>query len=188
MRTLRISLTDGQSGPYDESVDRQNCQPDQFWDAWNSHQTRQYWHRTELDLNGNPYTVKWYSYAFRNGCGAWVELTMAMEVDGEHPAHTRRQEAPKRAGAPYIPPGQQGRANIGERLQSPHGTWTVTESWIAAKRGAQGDDRDYRSRFTSSGGHVYYLLTHDDGHQEEWSAPDMGDFHRILPDQQQALT
>lgn len=87
-----------------------------------------------------------------------------------------------------IPPTQRGRLNIGERLRSPHGTWTVTESWIANKAEAQGKDRTYGPA-VSGGNHMYYLLTHEDGHQEEWSAPDMAaaGFHRILPDEQQTF-
>jgi len=111
---------------------------------------------------------------------------MAMEADGEHPAYT--QAAPEDpAGRPEIPLTQRGRANVGERLRSPGGTWTVTESWVASKPGAQGEDRDYASPYVSGGRHVYYLLTREDGHQEEWSAPDMVDFHRILPNEQQTL-
>lgn len=91
-----------------------------------------------------------------------------------------------------IPATQLGRASIGERLKSPNGTWRVAESWVADKPGAQGKERDYKAAcvLPNNSDHVYYLLTHDDGHQEEWSAPDMADagFHRILLDEQQTLT
>lgn len=90
---------------------------------------------------------------------------------------------------PTTPLTQRGRATVGERLRSPQGTWTVSESWIADRPGTEGKDRNYKAPFASPahGEHVYYLLTHEDGHQEEWSAPDMVDFHRILGSQQQAL-
>jgi hypothetical protein len=186
MRILRISLTDGEVGPYGEHTDRTDCEPRQFWYQWDSHLTRRHWHRTELDREGNPYTVKWHSDAFHNGRGAWVERTMALEADGEHPAFIRPAAPQAALERPDIPPTQRGRLNIGERLRSPIGTWTVTESWISDKPGAQGEDRDYQSPFVSGDSHVYYLLTREGGHQEEWGAPDMADadFHRILADQQ----
>lgn len=181
MKTLRIDLCDGEVALYGQRTYQEARDPRQFWDQWNSHLTRHHWHRTELDRDGNPYTVKWHSNAFRNGRGAWVELTMAMEADGDHPAFIRLQAAPEEPiGRPETPLTQLGRANIGERLQSPHGTWTVASSWTASKKGDRGISRE----------HTAYLLTHEDGHQEEWFAPDMADadFHRILPDEQQILT
>lgn len=87
-----------------------------------------------------------------------------------------------------IPPTQRGTLNIGERLRSPHGTWAVAESWIADEPGTQGKDRKYGASSVRGDYHMYYLLTHEDGHQEEWCAPDMVDFHRIVPDEQQTLT
>lgn len=91
-----------------------------------------------------------------------------------------------------IRPTQLGRLNVGERLRSPHGTWMVAESWVASEYGAEGKDRDYKAVCVVRGSdsHVYYLLTREDGRQEEWSAPDMGDadFHRLLFDEQQTLT
>lgn len=82
---------------------------------------------------------------------------------------------------PGIPVTQLGRSRVGERLRSPRGIWTVTESWVSSKPGAQGKERDYKAACVApaSGDHVYYVLTHEDGHREEWSAPDMVDFHRI---------
>ena len=190
MQTLRIHLCDGEVALYGERTYQEARDPRQFWDRWNSQLTRNHWHRTELDRDGNPYTVKWESRAFRNGRGAWMELTMAMEADGEHPACIRRAVPDADPERPEVPLAQQGRANIGERLRSPNGMWTVTESWIAQKAGAEGGHRDYVSRSVRTGQHVYYLLTHEDGHQEEWSAPGMGaaGFHRIQTNQQQTLT
>ena len=191
MRTLRINLCDGKVALYGERTYQQAHDPRKFWDHWNSHSTRHYWHRTELDRDGNPYTVKWHSVAFRNGRGAWMEGTMAMEADGEHPACIRPAASLSALERPKVPTTQRGRLNVGERLASPIGTWTVTESWVADKPGAQSKDRDYKAAcvLPNSSSHVRYLLTHHDGHQEEWSAPDMADagFHRVLPDEQQKL-
>ncbi|MFE1205628.1 hypothetical protein ACFW5V_28490 [Streptomyces sp. NPDC058762] len=189
MRVLRISMTDGEVGPCGEYTDREEHDRSQFWGQWNSPMTMHYWHRTELDRNGSPYTIKWYSNAFRNGRGVGVSLTAAMEAEGNHPADTRPQPQPHTDDVQPIPATQRGRANHGERLCSPQGTWTVAESWVAVKLGCQGKDRDYQAPFISGGTHVFYLLTHEDGHQEEWSAPGMtkAGFHRILPEQQQAL-
>lgn len=69
---------------------------------------------------------------------------------------------------------------IDERLRSPHGTWTVARS----RRLSEKDERGRRNEYCT------YLLTHDDGHQEEWRAREMADadFHLILPGEQQTLT
>lgn len=92
---------------------------------------------------------------------------------------------------PDTPVTQLGRAAVGERLRSPQGTWTVADSWIADRPGAEGKDRNYKAPFVAPalGEHVYYILTNEDGRQEEWSAPDMavGDFHRIIDNQQTSL-
>lgn len=161
---------------------------DRFWADWNGVLGRGTWHRTELDPDGNPYTVKWTSSTFRNGYGDQTVRTFALWVDGEHAADTR-PPAPPPPKRPEIPATQRGRAANGERLHNPDGTWTVAESWIADRPGVPGSDRDYRSCLVSGDNHVYYLLTHEDGRQEEWSAADMGDagFHRVTPGQQQTL-
>jgi hypothetical protein len=162
--------------------------PHRFWGDWNGVLGRGKWHRTEQDPDGNPYTVKWSSSAYRNGYGEQAVHTSALWVDGEHGADTRLP-APPPPSRPQIPATQLGRADVGERLRSPHGMWTVTDSWIADKPGAQGEDRDYQSHSIASDRHVYYLLTHEGGRQEEWSAPDMGaaGFHRIVPGEQEML-
>ncbi|MFJ4624241.1 hypothetical protein [Streptomyces sp. NPDC088812] len=75
-----------------------------------------------------------------------------------------------------ISPTQPGRQlHVGERLSSPHGTWTVSE----ARHVPDGPILKFCS----------YLLTHEDGRQEEWRGRDMAeaDFHLILDDQQQTL-
>ena len=169
-----------------EPLEKEYMHPADFWGDWNGLMGFRKWHRTELDPSGNPYTVKWESRAFRNGYGKPAVHTTALWVDGEHSADTR-PPAPPHVPRPVIPSSQAGRAAVGERLRSPHGTWTVIESWIASKAGAQGKDRSYGPS-VSGDSHMYYLLKHEDGHQEEWSAPDMADFHRIQPSQQQALT
>lgn len=177
-------------GIMDSPLINEYTHPHRFWCDWNGILGSHKWHRTETDPSGHPYTVKWESSTFRNGAGKWVVFTTALWADGAHPADTRPPApAPDFAGRPGIPLTQRGRANVGERLRSPHGTWTVTQSWVADKPGAQGEDRDYKATAVNGDRHVYYLLTHEDGHQEEWSAPDMGtaDFHRIQPDEQQTL-
>lgn len=183
MHLLSCYTTNGAMDPLIKEYTR----PGAFWGDWNGLMGSGKWHRTELAPDGTPYTVKWQSRTFRNGAGKPVVSTTALWVDGEHAADTRpRPEAPD--DSPRIPATQAGRVNVGEQLRSPQGTWTVTESWIADKPGAQGEDRDYQSMLLrrGAGTHVYYLLTHADGHQEEWSAPDMveADFHRILSGQQ----
>jgi hypothetical protein len=191
MKILRIALCDGEVALYGERTYQEARKPSQFWGQWNSQLRAHHWHRTELDRDGNPYTVKWYSYAYRDGSGAWSELTTAMDVDGHHPPNTRpaiqRQDL---AESLTIPPTQRGRLSVGERLRSPHGSWTVAEWWIADKAGVQGKDRMYGATSVRGDYHMYYLLTHEDGHQEEWAAPNMADadFHRILPSEQQTLT
>lgn len=154
-----------------------------FWADWNGRMGAGRWCRTGSAPDGTTYTVKWQSRTFRNGAGKSVALTTALWVDGSHDADTTPRAEQPADGSPQIPATQAGRLAVGELLRSPHGTWTVTGSWIADRRGAPPEDRDYRSSWIlhGSGRHVYYLLTHADGHQEEWSAPGMGDagFHRI---------
>ncbi|WP_060888084.1 hypothetical protein [Streptomyces caniscabiei] len=98
-------------------------------------------------------------------------------------------QTPNQTERSPIPPTQRGSLTLGERLRNPCGTWTVSESWVANKAGAQGKDRKHGPASVSGDNHMYYLLAHEDGHHQEWSAPDMADagFHRILPDEQQTL-
>jgi hypothetical protein len=185
MQRLSYFVIDGKGEP----TVMEYPHPSGFWSDWNGLLGNEMWHRTETAPDGSRCTVKWKSETFRNGDGKVVVSTHALWVDGEHPADTRPRPEPQ--DEPEIPATQAGRASIGERLRSPHGEWTVTRSWIADRPNAPEEDRDYRSSavISGSGRTTYYLLTHADGHQEEWSAPDMADagFHRILPDQQQTL-
>lgn len=89
--------------------------------------------------------------------------------------------APARVQQSRLSPTQPGRVlSVGERLRSLHGTWTVARTRRLRETGEQGTGRRYCT----------YLLTHEDGHQEEWRGRDMadGDFHLILPGGQQTLT
>jgi hypothetical protein len=185
MRCLSCYTANGATDP----LIKEYPSPNAFWGDWNGLMGYGMWHRTEQAPDGSPYTVKWKSKTFRNGAGKWVVSTTSLWADGEHPADTR-PPAPPQTPRPEIPKTQAGRLSTGERLRSPHGTWTVAEWWIADKPGAQGKDRKYGATSVRGDSHMYYLLTHEDGHQEEWSAPDMADadFHRILPDEQQTLT
>jgi hypothetical protein len=88
--------------------------------------------------------------------------------------------APAHAEQSKVSPTQPGRMlNVGERLRSPHGTWTVARAHRLYEKSERGMGRQYCT----------YLLTHEDGHQEEWRARDMADadFHLILDDRQQTL-
>lgn len=164
MQTLRIDLLDDQLEVEEGAPDARL-----FWDRWNSPLTADHWCRTETDPDGNPYTIKWHGRAFRNGRGVQVCLTLAMMVDGIYPSDTRPkqpQAAPKTF--PATQPG--GQLAVGKRLRSPAGTWEVSRSERVA-------------------GGCLYLLTHEDGHQEEWRGRDMAetDFHLILTSDQQTL-
>lgn len=176
MRVLRISLTDGKVGPYGEFTDRKDCDPRRFWDQWNSPLARGYWHRTELDRDGNPFTVKWRSTSFVNSSKVRVGTLSALEVEGAHPANTLPTPLQQQPQANVIPSTQLGRQLSGTRLRSPQGMWTVVRSWYVYLK-----DQDRE--------HCKYLLVHEDGREEEWWASDMADadFHRILPEQQQTL-
>lgn len=144
--------------------------------AWGNHRLF-----TDESATANP----WF-YTLRDSSGRESSSSQGGLRHMELMAAVRR--APAGAENP-IPPTQRGSLNTGERLRSPYGTWTVTEAWIANKPGAQSKDRSH-GRAVSGDNHMYYLLTHEDGHHEEWSAPDMGDadFHRILPDEQHTLS
>ena len=90
------------------------------------------------------------------------------------------RQVPTRAKQSKTSPTQPGRMlTVGERLRSPHGTWTVARARRLYEKSERGMGQEYCT----------YLLTHEDGHQEEWRARDMGaaDFHLILPDEQQTL-
>jgi hypothetical protein len=61
------------------------------------------------------------------------------------------------------------RLAVGEHLRSPEGGWTVTTSERVETR----EDGTLRHA-------CVYVLTRDDGHEEEWRGRDMADFH-LLP-------
>ncbi|MEU6552138.1 hypothetical protein ABZ915_17905 [Streptomyces sp. NPDC046915] len=142
------------------------------------------WGDRRLFSDESAKATPWF-YTLRDSSGRESSSSQSGLRHLEQMAAVRR--APAEADNP-IPPTQRGGLNVRERLRSPYGTWTVTEAWIANKAGAQGKDRSY-GLAVSGGSHMYYLLTREDGHQEEWAAPDMADagFHRILPDEQQTL-
>ena len=96
MRTLRISKRNDQVLDHTEQA-----APTSFWDRWNSLETAAHWCRTEVDRDGNPYTVKWHSHAFLNGAGAWIRLTLAMEADGVHPPR-HAGKTPRAAAQPAV--------------------------------------------------------------------------------------
>ncbi|MET9073806.1 hypothetical protein ABZX95_16900 [Streptomyces sp. NPDC004232] len=133
------------------------------------------WRDRRLFSDEDAKRVPWY-YTLRDSDGKESSI-------GESGLrHQERAVASLRAPVEQskVPPTQRGRASVGERLRSPHGTWTVARSWLVMKDDGQGTPRERTA----------YLLTHEDGHQEEWLAPDMAaaGFHRILPDEQQTLT
>ncbi|MBV9024923.1 MAG: hypothetical protein JO362_14310, partial [Streptomycetaceae bacterium] len=60
------------------------------------------------------------------------------------------------------------RLRVGEQLRSPEGAWSVTSS----KRVETREDGTLQQA-------CMYVLTRDDGHEEEWRGRDMADFHLV---------
>lgn len=119
----------------------------------------------------------WF-YTLRDTQGQERNITGGGLHDMQRQAKARSAPAPK--GRSRCSPTQPGRMlRVGERLRSPHGTWTVDRARRPHEKSEQGMGEQYCT----------YLLTHEDGHQEEWRARDMGeaDFHLILSDQQTLL-
>lgn len=160
------------------SIDVIDLPAGRFWKEWNDALKAPEWHRVELDRDGNPYTIKWWTTAYQSRGAGWLVMTRALFAEGSHPAQTVAADdaevsAQMPSAADLKPSATQptGQLPDGARLRSPAGTWTV---------------KHYRQSSAQCG---EYLLTHEDGHQEAWKARDMvaADFHLILPDEQQPL-
>ncbi|MFD8626716.1 hypothetical protein ACFV4E_23000 [Streptomyces hygroscopicus] len=160
------------------SINVHDCPPGRFWREWNDGLYSTEWHRIELDRDGNPYTIKWWTMAYQSNGAGWIVMTHALVAEGSHPVRTAtatKAEAPARKSGTTGPKPSAtqpaGQLADGARLRNPAGTWTVEH---------------YRQVSTDCG---EYLLTHEDGHRETWKARDMvaADFHLILPDEQQTL-